>query len=249
MKIEIENLRKSYGKFSVLKGIDLEIQGPTVFSLLGPNGSGKSTLLKCILGLVHPDLSGSIRFMGNGSIEPIEAFLRRAGYMPQVPFFPNASSVGEILNFLEDLTPEAPANKERLLEELSIGGFLKKRFSELSQGMKQKLNILQCFMFEKEIYLIDEPTAGLDPLNAHYLKEEIRMQRDRGATIVFTSHIMREVEELAEEVCMLLEGRIILQSSLKELLDANPGENLEKILLRTWRNHDNQETGIHTISV
>ncbi len=217
-----------------LCAVDLEIKGPVNFALLGPNGSGKSTMIKCLLGLVIPD-SGTIAVDGVEYPSGMPGALARTGYMPQSPDFPENLRVEELIDLFNSLSADPPVHRDELLKDLGINGFLKKRFHDLSRGMKQKINLLQCFMSERELYILDEPTASLDPLNAYYLKNRISDCRKRGAAVLFTSHIMKEVEELSEELCLMLEGKIITRGKPDAIIKKSGSANLEEALVREWK--------------
>ena len=234
MNIKIKGLSKEYRNVHALSDVDLEIEKGSCFALLGPNGSGKSTLIKCILGLVIPD-SGEVEVDGNGYPAGMSAALEKSGYMPQSPDFPENIHVGELIDLFQSLGKKAADNRDSLMREMGIDHFLKKRFSELSQGMKQKVNLLQCFMTDRELYILDEPTASLDPLNAYFLKNKILEARKKGSTILFTSHIMKEVEEMADKLCLLVDGKLILCGSPAYLLEKESAASLEDALVKEWK--------------
>ncbi len=230
--IRIKNLSKTYGKRPALREVSLEIRQGSLFALLGPNGSGKSTLLKSLLGLVVPDPGSEIHV---GSLSALEdsSYRDLMAYMPQIPAFPANVKVGEILDLLESLTGEAPF-REELVRELGVDRFLDRTFGHLSQGMKQKVNIVQCFSLRRDLIVIDEPTAGLDPGVAFFLKGLIRKRKREGATVLFTSHIMAEVEELADSMALLQEGRRILATSPGALKEERGASTLEEAIRHYW---------------
>ncbi|HNM05688.1 MAG TPA: ABC transporter ATP-binding protein, partial [Leptospiraceae bacterium] len=182
---------------------------------------GKTTLLKCLLGLVFPD-SGEIQTDS------------RAGYMPQVPLFPKNLKVREILKTLSVMEKKETVFQSRLLEELEVGKFQDRYFGELSGGMKQKVNIVQCFGTDRKTYVIDEPTASLDPHMSVYLKNLIRERKRGGASVLFTSHIMSEVEEVADSVALLVDGRLILHETPDEILKKSGAKDMESALHVFW---------------
>lgn len=218
---EIRNLCKSYGKHQAVKSISLSLPDSRVTALVGPNGSGKTTLLKCLLGLVFPD---------SGEIETDS----RAGYMPQVPLFPKNLKVREILRTLSVMEKKDPVFQSRLLEELDMRKFEDRYFGELSGGMKQKVNIVQCFGTDRKIYVIDEPTASLDPHMSLYLKNLIKERKRGGASVLFTSHIMSEVEEVADSVALLVDGKLIFHETPDEILKKSGAKDMESALHIFW---------------
>ena len=232
MMLEVRALSKTFGKRKVLSGISLEIPEGQTFALLGPNGSGKTTLLKCLMGSVPPDGGEHIELCGETNVNSV-AYRENLVYLPQSPRFLPHLSAAEIVALLIQLRGAAP-RLERLVEELSIEQFWNRPFGELSGGMKQKVSILQCFMFDFRIAFLDEPTASLDPQIAHYLKGLIKELRDQGKTIVFTSHIMAEVEEIADAMALLVDGSIHLRVAPKEFVAQRGAKNLEEALLDYW---------------
>lgn len=230
--IQIQNLSKTYKKNNVIRNLNLEIQEGIITALVGPNGSGKTTLLKCILGLTFPDkgsklLIGNVEYLKKDSISEI-------GYMPQVPLFPFNLRVREIIQILETLEKQNPIFKEKLKLELGIDKFENRYFGELSGGMRQKVNILQCFSTPKKIYIIDEPTASLDPNISFYLKNLLKERKANGSSILFSSHIMSEVDEIADRVIVMVEGRLILNETPSEILAKSKAPNMESALRFYW---------------
>jgi Cu-processing system ATP-binding protein len=160
--------------------------------------------------------------------------LYEIGYMPQTPLFPQNLKVKEILEILETLEKKKPIFKEKIKEELEIEKFENKFFGELSGGMKQKVNILQCFSSEKKLYIIDEPTASLDPHISFYLKNLLKERKTMGSSILFTSHIMSEVDEIADRVVVMVEGKLILHETPGEILAKSKASNMEEALRSFW---------------
>lgn len=213
--IEIKNLHKRFGKNPVLKGIDLNIGEGGIFAILGPNGSGKTTLIKSILGMVIPQ-SGSILLNGN-SIKDKWKYRKKIDYLPQIANFPNNLTVKELLKMIKDLRSSITAEDQRLITLFQLEPFLNKKLGTLSGGTKQKVNIVLTFMFNSPLIILDEPTTGLDPVSLIRLKEYINSEKDKGKTILITSHIMSFVEEVANEIVFLLEGKIYFKGSIPEL--------------------------------
>jgi Cu-processing system ATP-binding protein len=224
MRIEIQELNKHYGKQRVLHDVSLKISTGACFALLGPNGSGKSTLIKSLLGLVLPDNPEAISVDGHPYPLSRQTLVRRCGYMPQIPEFPDNLRVRELVSLLEEIDAD-----------LGIDAFSDKKCGELSQGMRQKVNILQALMYDRDLYILDEPTASLDPMNAYFLKEKVRELHRAEKTILFTSHIMKEVEELADDLCLFVDGKSILAGKPSEL---SRGGNLEDSIVEIWRSHE-----------
>lgn len=204
--ISIENIKKTYGKFHILKSVNLNIEKGQIVTVMGPNGSGKTTLLKCILGLVIPD-NGEIKVEGK-TIKNNFEYRHKIGYMPQTAFFPENIRVKDVIQIIKEIRGEKAAVDFELYDYYEIEKFTEKKVSSLSQGMKQKVSSALTFMFDSDILILDEPTAGLDPLSAEYMKIKIRKEKDKGKLIIITTHILNEVEELSDRIIFLLDGEV-----------------------------------------
>lgn len=213
--IEIKDLHKRYSKNKVLKGITLEIEKGGIFAVLGPNGSGKTTLIKSILGMVIPD-KGSISLNGK-NIKGDWKYRNEIDYLPQIANFPNNLSVNELIKMIKDLRSFKGDEDQRLIELFKLEPFLNKKLGNLSGGTKQKVNLVLTFMFDSPLIILDEPTTGLDPISHLRLKELIKSEKEKGKTILITSHIMNFVEEIADEIVFLLEGKIYFKGSIQQL--------------------------------
>ena len=209
--IRLRSLSKTYRGFRSLSEVNLDIRPGNAVALLGPNGSGKTTLIKCILGLVQPDKKSRIDMKDVTSI----------GYMPQTPSYPANLTCSQIITLLDDLAPADAKVRKKLVDSLSMDAFLVKKFSTLSQGMKQKLNILQCFMAQHPLYILDEPTASLDPLMAVFVSDLIKDVIAAGSTVIFTTHIISEVRQIADRIIVLDSGRVINDVALGDFVLPN----------------------------
>lgn len=212
--VTIENLHKKYGKNEVLKSLDLTIKGGGIIAVLGPNGSGKTTLIKSILGMVIPQ-QGSISINGT-SVKNNWQYRKEIDYLPQIANFPGNLSVKELIKMIKDLRNK-PANDDELIAFFKLEPFLDKKLTNLSGGTKQKVNLVLTFMFDSPLVILDEPTSGLDPISLIRLKEWILKEKVKGKTILITSHIMSFVEDIAEDVIFILEGKIYFNGSITEL--------------------------------
>jgi ABC-type multidrug transport system, ATPase component len=150
--LKIQKLNKTYQKHLVLKNVEIELNNNNVVALLGPNGSGKTTLIKTLLGLVIPDNDSEL-FLFDKKIEYNLSKYLNVGYVPQTPYFPNNLKVKDLIDYLKSFEKSSIDNLEQLIEDLNIKVFLHKKISELSGGMKQKINLLQCFMTKRDIYI------------------------------------------------------------------------------------------------
>jgi Cu-processing system ATP-binding protein len=225
--IAIKNLQKSFGKLEVLKGVNVQMERGKIYAFLGPNGSGKTTLIKCILGLVHPD-KGEITVAGENTRKGC-AYKNHIGYMPQIARFPDNLDMMELFRMTKDIR-KGNSNEEDYINYFDLDGARKKALKNLSGGMKQKVNAILALMFNPDILIFDEPSAGLDPVSHIKLKEQIVQERDKGKTILLTTHILSEVEELADEIIFLLDGKIYFQGTVSELLYAQDETRLDRAI-------------------
>ena len=222
--IEFKNLHKRFGKLVVLDGLDLEISKGGIFAILGPNGSGKTTLIKCLLGMVIPN-KGEIIFDKKSVLRQWE-YRNNLNYLPQIANFPPNLTVIELINMVKNLRPK-DANDEELIELFGLKNFLDKKLGNLSGGTKQKVNVVLTFMFDSELIILDEPTNGLDPIALIHLKEIIQKEKDKGKTILITTHIMSFVDEVADEIVFLLDGKIYFKGTIEALKKQTDNDNLE----------------------
>lgn len=213
--ISLKNLHKKFGKNHVLKGVDLEIERGGIFAILGPNGSGKTTLIKSILGMVIPN-SGTIEIEGK-KVKKDWKYRSKIDYLPQIANFPANLTVKELIRMIKDLRSNKSVDDEKLIELFKLEPFLTKKLGNLSGGTKQKVNIVLAFMFDSPLIILDEPTSGLDPISLIRLKELITAEKEKGKTILITSHIMSFVEEVTNDIVFLLEGKIYFKGSILEL--------------------------------
>ena len=204
--VEIRDLRKRFGALNVLDGITLTIRPSEITSIVGPNAAGKSTLLKCIMGLIKPD-AGEIlidRTVINGGWN----YRNKIGYVAQTPCFPESLCARELLVFLSRLRGVAAQNETSLIELFGLESAMSMPLDHLSGGTRQKVSLMIAAMFDPQILMMDEPTVGLDPLSSRRQKQWLRDERACGKTIIVASHLMDEVEELADRVIFLLGGRV-----------------------------------------
>lgn len=226
--ITISKLNKSFGAAHVLKSLNLIIPDGKVTAVLGPNGAGKTTLIKVILGLVKPD-TGSIDINGikiNGESD----YRQKIGYMPQSARYPENLTVREILDMVTDLRGNPEQTDQELFESFHLETEIAKAFKNLSGGNRQKVSAVLATMFCPDTLFLDEPTAGLDPVASSLLKDKIHRLRENGTTIILTSHIMSEVQELADEVVYLLDGTIFFRKHVSELMAETGTQTLERAI-------------------
>ena len=231
--IQIQQLHKRFGQLEVLKGIDLDIRRAHITAIVGHNGSGKTTLIKSILGLVRPQ-TGRVLFDGeviNGSA----AYRDRIGYMAQSVRFPENLCAADLFSMLDDLRGREARRRGSLIERFGLDGEMHKPLRTLSGGTRQKVSAAMAFMFEPDVLVLDEPTAGLDPVSSSIFKDLVREERADGKSLVLTSHIMSEIEELADEVVFLQDGKIRYVGDVPSIRGATGEVNLERAIARLMR--------------
>lgn len=226
--IELKNLSKNFGKKQVLKNINLTLESGKITAVLGPNGSGKTTLIKSVLGLVRPT-SGVIEIDGE-NIENNFFYRNKICYMPQTANYPDNLTANELLSLVKSIRAKEEIFTSELINSFNIDAELGKPFKNLSGGTKQKVSVLIAFAFDPQIYFLDEPTAGLDPVSNSYFKGLVIRERENQKTIVLTSHIMSEIQELADEIVFLLEGEIKFKGTIESLLERKKVTKLERAI-------------------
>jgi ABC-2 type transport system ATP-binding protein len=208
LAIQINGLTKSYGKVHALRGIELEVKRGEIFGFLGPNGAGKTTTIRCLLDMIRPD-GGSASLLGvDPQADPV-AVQTLTGYLPgEMQFYDNLT-VERQLRFFSDMRNGRAewGYVRQLADRLDLD--LKPQVKNLSKGNKQKVGVIQALMHRPELLLLDEPTSGLDPLMQQEVVGLLREAHDAGATIFFSSHIMSEVEHVAERVGIIRQGEIV----------------------------------------
>ncbi|WP_400075190.1 ABC transporter ATP-binding protein [Winogradskyella sp. R77965] len=222
--VEITDLYKKFGKNKVLNGINLSIKEGGIFAVLGPNGSGKTTIIKTILGMVIPD-SGNVKVF-DSDVKTNSDYRHKIDYLPQIANFPSNLKVNELIKMIKDLRG-ATDEDQNLIEKFKLEPFLNKKLGTLSGGTKQKVNIVLTFMFNSPIIILDEPTTGLDPISLIRLKGLIEAEKVKGKTILITSHIMSFVEEVADNIVFILEGKIYFKGSIAQLKTKTKQQDFE----------------------
>lgn len=225
--IRIKDLHKKFGSQVVLNGLDLDIEEQGIIAVLGPNGSGKTTLIKSILGMVVPD-KGEIDLYG-GSVIKRWSYRKNIDYLPQIANFPGNLKVMELITMIKDLRGKEARDRE-LIEFFKLEPYLDKKLNKLSGGTKQKVNLVLCFMFDSPLIILDEPTSGLDPISLLHLRDLIRQEKEKGKTILITSHIMNFVEEVADRIVFLLEGKIYFDGTVSQLKSDTKEQDFERAI-------------------
>ncbi len=231
-RVIVRGLRKRFGRREVLRGLDLTIQPGRVTAVVGPNAAGKTTLIKTILGLVRADRGGGTVEVDGILVNGGPGYRERIGYMPQSARFPEHLTGREVIRFLTDLRGRKTELDEELIERFRLESSLVQPIRTLSGGTRQKLNAVVACLFRPSLLILDEPTAGLDPVAAGLLKDKVLRAPALGATVLLTSHIMSEVEELAQDLVFLIEGAIAFQGTVETLLAESGETRLERAIAR-----------------
>jgi ABC-2 type transport system ATP-binding protein len=219
--VELIGVRKSYGGYPAVDGISFSIPPSHIFGLLGPNGAGKTSTIRMMIGITSPD-SGVVRLFG----EPLRRrALRRVGYLPEERGLYRRMTVGGNLVFLGQLAGLSVATaKERIdawTTRLGIADWVDRRVEELSKGMQQKIQFIAAQLHDPDLIVMDEPFAGLDPVNTMQLKDILVGLRAQGRSILFSTHRMDQVEKLCDSICLINRGKAVLQGSLGEVKNGN----------------------------
>ena len=225
--IRIENINKRFKKLHALNRINAHFNKGQVISLIGPNGSGKTTLIKSILGLVKPD-SGQIFFNDELISETVE-YRKNIGYMPQIGRYPDNMKIGQLFKMIKNIRSEKEWDEE-LFFRFKLDTISDKSMKALSGGTRQKVSAALAFLFNPEVLILDEPTAGLDPLSSEVLKEKILSEKQKGKLILITSHVLSDLEDLTTDVMYLQDGKIIFAKSMAELRAETGEEKLGKAI-------------------
>ena len=213
--IKIKNLTKKFNKFTALQNIDLECKKGHSIAFIGPNGCGKTTLIKCILGLNVVE-SGDILVSGN-SVKNDFLYREKIGYMPQIGKYPENMTIGQTIKMIQNNRKNIENLDTELLEAFELPKLYDKKMSTLSGGTTQKVSAVLAFMFHPEIIILDEPTAGLDPLASEILKNKIIKERKNGKLIIITSHLLSELDDMVNEIVFINEGKILVHQSVEDL--------------------------------
>lgn len=232
--ISIENIAKRFRKLQVLDDISVQLTPGQVVSLIGPNGSGKTTLIKTLLGMVRAD-KGRIR-VNEKPIDHDPAYRANIGYMPQIGRYPDNMKVGQLFRMLLDIRA-LPADKTdtSLIKKFDLENIYEKPMRTLSGGTRQKVSAAVAFLFNPGILVLDEPTAGLDPLAAEILKEKILEEKKKNKLILITSHILSDLDEITTHVIYLQEGKLQFFKPIEALREETGELKLGKAIARIMK--------------
>jgi Cu-processing system ATP-binding protein len=220
--LSIQHISKRFGRVAVLRDIHLELEAGKCYALIGPNGSGKTTLIKCVLGMILPS-AGEIE-IDQKSILNTWQYRARIGYMPQMGKYPDTLTIGQLMNMMKNIRKDVRETDEELIELFGLSSMRDKPMLTLSGGTRQKVSAALAFLFNAPIIILDEPTAGLDPVSAELFREKILKERRKGKLILITSHVLSDLDELATDLIYLFEGSVQYMNTV-EHLKKETGEN------------------------
>ena len=228
--ISVQHIHKKFGKLDVLKDFNLEFESGKSYALMGPNGSGKTTLIKIILGMVIPN-TGNVLVEGE-SIKGNFEYRSNIGYMPQIGRYPDNIRIGQLFSMMQDMRPGIKEYDLELIEAFGLDKIMDKPMHTLSGGTRQKVSAALAFMFRADILILDEPTAGLDPMAVETLKNKIKKERDSGKLILITSHILSELDELTDHAIYIHEGEVFFNDTIAGLKDITGEEKFSTAIAR-----------------
>ena len=228
--IEIKNLTKKFNKFTALNQVNIRFNDGHSVALIGPNGCGKTTLIKCILGLNVVE-DGDI-LVNNESVKEHYLYRKNIGYMPQIGRYPENMTIAQTIQMIKDTRKVSESELDNeLLEAFELESIFDKKMRTLSGGTTQKVSAVLAFLFNPNIIILDEPTAGLDPLASEILKNKIIKEKNKGKLIIITSHLLSELDDIVSEIVFMNEGKVIVHQSVEELMTERKTEKISESII------------------
>ncbi|MGL2962813.1 ABC transporter ATP-binding protein [Flavobacterium sp. RSB2_4_14] len=237
--IEIKNISKKFGKLEVLQDINLTFNKGECIALIGPNGCGKTTLIKSLLGMVLPD-KGSIEF-NEKSVLGEYLYRENIGYMPQIGRYPDTMTVGQIIEMIKKIRNTNTTLDEDLLKAFELEKMFDKQMRTLSGGTTQKVSAVLSFLFNPDVLILDEPTAGLDPLASEILKEKIIKEKEKGKLILITSHLLSELDDLITEIIFMQDGKVHFHKKVADLKTETNEDKISKAIAKILKEKQNEQ--------
>jgi len=228
--IEIKNLTKKFNKFTALNQVNIRFNDGHSVALIGPNGCGKTTLIKRILGLNVVE-DGDI-LVNNESVKEHYLYRKNIGYMPQIGRYPENMTIAQTIQMIKDTRKVSESELDtELLEAFELESIFDKKMRTLSGGTTQKVSAVLAFLFNPGIIILDEPTAGLDPLASEILKNKIIKEKNKGKLIIITSHLLSELDDIVSEIVFMNEGKVIVHQSVEELMTERKTEKISESII------------------
>lgn len=237
--IKLKQLSKNFGKVQALNEVSLTFNKGESLALIGPNGCGKTTLIKCILGMVIPT-SGDIEFKDK-SIFKHHDYRKEIGYMPQIGHYPDNMTIGHIIDMMKEIRNSDKNLDEDLIDSFKLKNMFHKQMRTLSGGTTQKVSATLAFLFDPEVLILDEPTAGLDPLASEILKEKIIAEKQKGKLILITSHLLSELDDMISGIIYMQEGKVMLHKAINEVLDQTGEERISKAIAQLLKTNNHEQ--------
>ena len=226
--ISFRNVNKKFGKLTALDNVSLDISPSKSYALIGPNGSGKTTLIKSLLGLVVPT-SGEIMFAEKSILNEWK-YREKIGYMPQSGHYPDNINIGQLIDMMKNIRGNVGNVDEELIDAFKLYKLYNKKMHALSGGTRQKVSAALAFLFNAPVLILDEPTAGLDPISVEIFKEKIISEKHKGKLLLITSHVLNDLDELASDVIYLFEGKVQYNNSIEILKSETNEKRLGKAI-------------------
>jgi Cu-processing system ATP-binding protein len=236
--IEIKNISKKFGKLEVLNDINLTFNSGECIALIGPNGCGKTTLIKSILGMVIPS-KGDVLF-DQKSILGKYKYRENIGYMPQMGRYPDYMTIGQIIEMMKKIRNSSQELDEDLIKNFELEKIFDKPMRTLSGGTTQKVSATLAFLFNPDVLILDEPTAGLDPLASEILKEKIIKEREKGKLILITSHLLSELDDMISQIIFMQEGKVHFHKTIDDLLFSANEQKISKAIAKILKEKKNE---------
>ena len=249
--LTVDHIYKSFDDIQAVQDLNLELSEGVIFGLLGPNGAGKTTTIRMIMDIIIPD-KGEIRLFEKPNSQ---ALRNNVGYLPEERGLYRKMKIGDLLTFLAEMkgmkSSESKKKIRAWLERFALMDWIDKKVEELSRGMQQKIQFIATIIHEPKLIILDEPFTGLDPVNTDLIKDIMIEQKEKGATIIFSTHLMEQVEKLCESICLINEGKAVLNGEIKQIkknfskrtirieFEGQPEFLQNKNLVKNFKEHDN----------
>lgn len=237
--IAIQNIYKKFEKLEVLSDVNLTFNKGECIALIGPNGCGKTTLIKSILGMVIPT-KGDILFDQKSILKKYK-YRDQIGYMPQIGRYPDYMTVGQIIEMIKKIRNSNEDLDEDLIKAFELEKIFDKQMRTLSGGTTQKVSAILAFLFNPDVLILDEPTAGLDPLASEILKEKIIKEREKGKLILITSHLLSELDDMISQIIFMQDGKVHFHKTIADLLESTNEQKISKAIAKILKNESNEQ--------
>lgn len=228
LMISIKQVNKTFGKIRALDNVSIELSKGKSYALIGPNGSGKTTLIKSVLGMVIPS-SGDIMLDGKSILQDWK-YRENIGYMPQIGRYPENMTIGQLVDMMKNIRKNSSELDDSLIDQFKLYKIYDKRMHALSGGTRQKVSAALAFLFNPPVLILDEPTAGLDPVSVELLKEKILAEKDRGKLLIISSHILSDLDELSSDMIYIYEGKVLYNNTIHAIKEETQEKRLGKAI-------------------